>query len=67
MSIRAIAMEVYRAQKNVDALVKKIEAAAQAQKEELERELRHAKHELAVLRKMLEGKKDTGERKRTFF
>jgi len=59
MSIRALALELYRAQQRVDQLQKRHDAAAPDEKADLGRELKFALKEQEMLRKMMEGKKDS--------
>ena len=58
MSIRNLALDLYRAQQKVDRLEKAISAAAPGELAALEDELRGAKAELLMLKKMLEGEKE---------
>jgi hypothetical protein len=68
MSIRALALELYRAQQAVDTLQKALEKAPPAERDGLTQELRVARKELEMLRKMLEGRKESGlSRKKTVF
>ena len=57
MSIKALALELYRCQQRVDALKKELAAAPLNRQDELREELRLATAELTQLRKMLEGAK----------
>lgn len=66
MSIRALALELYRAQKKVAELQKVIEAAGQSVNENLGQELRAAEREMSILRKMLDGEKESGEFRKKF-
>lgn len=66
MSIRALALELYRAQQAVDTLQKALNSAAPAEKEGVARELREAQRELEMLRKMLEGRKESGSFRKKF-
>jgi hypothetical protein len=61
MSIRALALELYRAQKKVAELQKAIEVDRQGATEQLGQELRAAEKEMTMLRKMLDGEKESGE------
>jgi len=67
MSIRALALELYRARQRVEQLQKRHDAAPQNEKAELSRELRFALNELEMLGKMLEGKKDSSLERRRYF
>lgn len=66
MSIRLLARELYKAQQAVDTWQKAVEAAPPAAKEEAARELRAARKELEMLRKMLEGRKESGSFREKF-
>ncbi len=68
MSIRHLAIELYRAQQKVDTLEKARAAAPPQEQAAVEEELRMARAELRMLRKMLDGEKETGlARSRSFF
>ena len=66
MSIRALALELYRAQKRVAALQKEVESAGQGVTGSLGQELRAAEKEMAMLRKMLDGEKEAGAFRKKF-
>jgi len=66
MSIRALALDLYRAQQAVDKLQKALSAAAPAEKDGIAGELRAAQKELEMLRKMLEGRKESGSFRKKF-
>ncbi len=66
MSIRLLALELYRAQKKVAELQKAIEAGGQGAVEKLGQELRAAEKEMLMLRKMLDGEKESGEFRKRF-
>ncbi len=66
MSIRALALELYRAQQRVDQLQKRHDAAAQVEKAELGRELKFAQKELEMLRKMMDGRKEAGQARKRY-
>jgi len=66
MSIRAMALELYRAQKKVAELHKVIAGAGQGAAEKLSQELRAAEKEMSILRKMLDGEKASGEFRKKF-
>lgn len=66
MSIRALAVDLYKAQQKVDQLLKTLEIAASSEKNELKQELRFAQKELDMLRKMLEGEKESGDFRKKF-
>ena len=58
--IRALALDLYKARQAVEKLEKTMAGAAPAEKDALARELRAAQKEVEVLRKMLDGKKESG-------
>lgn len=60
MSIRMLALDLYKAQRAVDKLQKDLKSAAPGEKEAVAGELRAALKELEILRKMMEGKKADG-------
>ncbi len=60
MSIRAIALDLYRAQQQVAALQKVCDQASQSERDALVQELRAAQKEMETLRKMLDGEKEAG-------
>lgn len=66
MSIRALALELYRAQQNVETLQKKHDNATLTEKEALTQELNFARKELQMLRRMLDGEKESGSFRRRF-
>ncbi len=57
MVIKALALELYRAQQNVHKLQDQLEQAALSDKERIKEELRVASAECRQLRRMVEGKK----------
>ncbi|QTA79244.1 Uncharacterized protein dnl_15000 [Desulfonema limicola] len=59
MSIRLVAIDLYRLIKEVETLEKKIEKAPFDKKEALKDQLRRLKTERDRMRRMLEGKKDS--------
>jgi hypothetical protein len=59
MSIKAIALDLYRAQQKVSKLEARLEEASVNAKDALREELREAKAEWQVLRNILNGKKST--------
>lgn len=61
MSIRSLARELYKAQQNVVAVQKKIDEVAPADKESLAQEMKLAQKDLQMLRRMLDGEKESGE------
>jgi len=66
MSIRALAVDLYKAQQKVNQLEKAIDEAAAAEKNVLNQELTVAKKELEMLRKMLDGEKESGDFRKRF-
>lgn len=66
MSIRALALELYRAQKKVAELQKALESVERGEAEKLSQELRAAEKEMLMLRKMLDGEKESGEFRKRF-
>ena len=58
MSIRLLAKDLYRLQKEVEALEKKLQEASYDRKTHLEEQLRTAKAEKERLRRMLDGQID---------
>lgn len=62
MSIRLLAKDLYRAEKNVDTLQKNLEESqTEPEKKSLTAELKLAVQERDMLRRMLEGEKESGE------
>lgn len=57
MSVKLIAIELYKAQQKVSALEEELENPALQNETKIREELRMAKAELKVLRSMLEGEK----------
>ena len=66
MSIKLLAVELYRAQQKVDSIQKEIEKADYKEQESLKSELRVAGKELQMLRKMLDGQKESGSFRKKF-
>jgi hypothetical protein len=60
MSIRHLATDLYRSRQKVEKLEKTLAAAAPSELVTIEEELRGARAELQLLRKMLDGEKETG-------
>lgn len=60
MSIKLLAVELYRAQQKVDSIQKEIEKADYKEQESLKSELKVARKEWQMLRKMLDGQKESG-------
>ncbi|MFZ5765026.1 MAG: hypothetical protein ACOY4H_05445 [Thermodesulfobacteriota bacterium] len=57
MSIKLIALDLYRAQQQVEDLTARCAKATPAEREALEQELRQAEEELRQLRRILDGAK----------
>jgi hypothetical protein len=66
MSIRALALELYRAQQKVEMLQKQYDNATLTEREGLGQELNFARKELQMLRRMLDGEKESGSFRRRF-
>jgi hypothetical protein len=66
MSIRSLARDLYQAQQAVDALQKKHDAAAPDAQAALARELALARKDLQMLRRMLDGEKESGSFRQRF-
>jgi hypothetical protein len=66
MSIRALALDLYKAQQQVERLQKALSVAAPAEKDGVARELRAAQYELKILRQMLDGEKESGSFRKKF-
>ncbi|MBC8207983.1 MAG: hypothetical protein H8E79_02300 [Desulfobulbaceae bacterium] len=60
MSIRALTLELYKAQQKVSLLEKDLETTPLANRDGIKNKLREARAEWAILRKMLDGEKETG-------
>ena len=66
MSIRAIARDLYRVQQQVSKLEKEMETASLSDQDRLRGELHQAKKEMAMIKRMLDGEKESGKFKRKF-
>lgn len=66
MSIRAIAQDLYKAQCEVSDIEKKIDKASAAEKENLKAELKVAQQEHDMIRRMLDGRKESSEFRKKF-
>jgi hypothetical protein len=66
MSIKALALELYRAQQKLDMIQKKIETSSSEEQKKLENELKIAQKEWQMLRKMLDGQKESGSFRKRF-
>ena len=60
MTIRALAQELYKAQRKVHSLRDQVEASSGLERERLARELKAADAECRQLRRMIEGRKEIG-------
>ena len=59
MSIKAIVIELYKAQKKVHELQDKLESASISDKDKIRYELKQAEMECAQLRRILDGAKES--------
>lgn len=66
MSIRLLAKDLYKAQQSVDQLQKKIDSSSEAEKKILVVEFKEAVQERDMLRRMLNGEKESGEFRKRF-
>ena len=66
MSIRLLARELYKAQQVADKLQKKYDSATLSEKDVLVQELNLARKELQMLRRMLDGEKESGAFRQRF-
>ncbi len=66
MSIRALALELYKAKLKVDSLQKEHDSATQADKPALAQELKEVRKEFEMLRRMLDGEKESGGFRKRF-
>ncbi|BCL60295.1 hypothetical protein DGMP_09880 [Desulfomarina profundi] len=66
MSIKALALDLYRAHKVVGELRKTLEKASADEQELLKNELKKAENEYRILRNMLDGEKDTASSRKRF-
>jgi len=66
MSIRLLAKDLYRAQQNVDQLQKKYDDSSVSEKTIWGVELKAAVQERDILRRMLDGEKESGEFRKRF-
>lgn len=66
MSIRALALEMYRAKLKLEDLQKKCEAGDTDADMKLRQECRAAEQEFNMLRRMLEGEKESGSHRMRF-
>jgi hypothetical protein len=66
MVIRALAIELYRAQQTVHKLQDELETAPLAERDRLRRELRSAQAERDQLRRLIEARKEPPPHRRKF-
>lgn len=66
MSIRSLARDLYKAQQKVTALQKKHDSGTFSEKQALSQELSFARQELQMLRRMLDGEKESGTFRQRF-
>lgn len=68
MSIRAIAKDLYRVQQKVHQLEGKLQeyGSSVAQKKAVEEDLRHARAELSMLKRIMDGEKESAETRQKF-
>ena len=66
MSIKALALELYRAQQKVSAREKELEDAALGERDAVRRTLDEARREYSMLRKMMDGEKETSSRQKPY-
>ncbi len=66
MSIKALALDLYRAQQKVDTLKRAIDEASYKDQEGLKSELKMAQKEWQILRNMLDGEKESGSFRKKF-
>ncbi len=66
MSIRALALDLYRAQQEVDRLDQQLAAASPGDRDGIAEELRQAREHLRLLRRMMDGEKEPKDFRRKF-
>lgn len=66
MSIRALALELYKAKQKVDALQEEFDSATSDDKPVLAQELKMVQKEFQMLRRMLDGEKESGTFRKRF-
>lgn len=66
MSIRALAQDLYKARQEVERLQKILQEADPGESDGITQELRAAQKELEILRKMLDGEKESGSFRKRF-
>ena len=66
MSIKALALDLYRSHTEVCSLRQAVENAMPNEQEALKRKLKKAESEYRILRKMLDGEKETASSRKRF-
>lgn len=66
MSIRSLARELYKAQQQVATLQQKIDSAPPGERDSLNQQMKFAEKELQMLRRMLDGEKESGTFRQRF-
>jgi hypothetical protein len=66
MSIRALALELYKAKLKIDTLQKEHDRATSDDKPALAQELKMVRNEFQMLRRMLDGEKESGDFRKRF-
>jgi hypothetical protein len=66
MSIRKLALDLYQAQQRMDDLQKKYDGAPLGEKTAMTQELNLARNEMRMLRRMLDGEKESGAFRQRF-
>ena len=66
MSIRSLARELYKAQQQVATLQQKIDGALPGERDSLNQQMKFAEKELQMLRRMLDGEKESGTFRQRF-
>jgi hypothetical protein len=66
MSIRALALDLYKAKLKVDTLQKEYDGAKSDDKTVLGQELKMVQQEFQLLRRMLDGEKESGSFRKRF-
>ena len=66
MSIRALALDLYKAKQKVDTLQEEFDNATSDEKPVLAQELKMVQKEFQMLRRMLDGEKESGSFRQRF-
>lgn len=66
MSIRAIARDLYRVQQQVGRLEKEMESASLIEQDRIRGELNQARKEMAMIKRILDGEKESGQYRKKF-